>query len=125
MHNEVEMSPLSKTWILDLDGTLVVHNGYKEFGEDVFLDGAKEFLQNIPDEDMIIFLTSRKLEFKERTEAFLRKYSIRWNHIIYEVPYGERILINDRKPSGLDMAHAFSISRNHFQLPFITINENL
>ena len=39
MKEEFVLSPLSKTWILDFDGTLVEHNGYKT-GE----------LKNIPDD---------------------------------------------------------------------------
>ena len=37
---ELVMSTLPKTWILDLDGTLVKHNGYKMDGEDSLLKGA-------------------------------------------------------------------------------------
>ena len=47
---KLTISLLGHTWILDFDGTLVVHNGYKT-GEDKFLPGAKEFLQSIPAED--------------------------------------------------------------------------
>ena len=39
--NEIVMSTLPKTWILDLDGTVVKHNGYKIDGEDTLLSGAK------------------------------------------------------------------------------------
>ena len=51
--------------------------------------------------DMIIFLTSRTDQEKERTENFLKKHHIPYDAIIYNAPYGERILVNDRKPSGL------------------------
>lgn len=106
------LSSLGHTWILDLDGTLVEHNGYKIYGEDKWLSGALEFLKSIPAGDMIVFLTSRKAEFADVTEAFLKKYGIVWEHIIYEAPYGERILLNDRKPSGLQMAYAINEDRN-------------
>lgn len=106
------LSSLGHTWILDLDGTLVEHNGYKIYGEDKWLSGALEFLKSIPAGDMIVFLTSRKVEFANLTEAFLKKYGIVWEHIIYEAPYGERILLNDRKPSGLQMAYAINEDRN-------------
>lgn len=103
---EMTLSHLPKTWVLDLDGTLVVHNGYKLYGKDIWLEGAKEFLLSIPKEDMVIFLTSRTTECAALTEAFLRDGGIRWDHIIYGAPYGERILVNDDKPSGLCMAYA-------------------
>ena len=44
--DEYRLSPLGKTWILDIDGTIVKHNGYKIDGHDTLLLGAKEFLQN-------------------------------------------------------------------------------
>jgi hypothetical protein len=34
---EIRLSPMPKTWILDLDGTLVVHNGPYILGRDVLL----------------------------------------------------------------------------------------
>lgn len=112
MKQTLTLSPLGHTWILDLDGTIVKHNGYRIDGYDSFLDGAEEFLKSIPEGDMIIFITSRKLEYKEITEDFLKKNHIRYDYIIYELPYGERILMNDDKPSGLKMGHVINVIRN-------------
>jgi len=106
------LSPLGHTWLLDLDGTIVKHNGYKTDGHDTLLDGAKEFLSGIPNGDMVVFLTSRTAEYSELTESFLAEHAIRYDHIIYDVPFGERILINDRKPSGLDTAAAVNVERD-------------
>lgn len=108
------LSTLGHTWILDLDGTVVKHNGYKLDGEDEFLEGAKEFLLGLPEKDMIVFLTSRTMDVKEQTETFLRGNGIRFSQIVYGAPYGERILINDDKPSGLCMAHCVNSSRNQW-----------
>ena len=119
------LSGLPHTWVLDLDGTIVVHNGYKMYGEDVFLDGAKEFLCSIPEDDMIVFLTSRKKEYANRTEEFLNKNGIRYNAIVYEAPYGERILVNDNKPSGLKMAYAINSDRDVFMQDEFVIDETL
>ncbi len=109
---KLKLSPLGHTWILDLDGTLVVHNGYKLYGKDIFLKGAKEFLQSISEKDMIIFLTSRSKDYAKITEEFLEENGIEYHHIIYDVPYGERVLINDNKDSGLNMAYAVCVDRN-------------
>ena len=97
---EIEMTALPKTWILDLDGTIVKHNGYKIDGADSLLEGADNLLSQIKENDMVIFVTSRKRDYKEMTERFLDQHGIRYDKIIYEAPYGERILVNDRKPSG-------------------------
>ena len=67
---EIRVSPIPKTWILDLDGTLVVHDGPYIIGKDQFLPGAREFLNSIPDRDMIIFLTARMHRKLERGRRF-------------------------------------------------------
>lgn len=122
---ELEMSSLPKTWILDLDGTIVKHNGYKTDGEDSLLPGAKELLSQIREEDYVIIVTSRELKYKELTEAFLEDNNIRYDHIVYEAPYGERILINDNKPSGLKMAYAIDTERDKVKPITVNINSEL
>lgn len=109
---ELLLSTLGHTWILDLDGTIVKHNGYKIDGKDSFLSGAKEFLDGIPEKDMVVFLTSRADEYKELTIEFLKENHVRYDHIIFNAPYGERILINDDKPSGLNMSIAIAKDRD-------------
>lgn len=106
------LSNLGHTWILDIDGTIVKHNGYKIDGEDTFLPGAEEFLKSIPEKDMVVFLTSRTDKYMEQTISFFEKNGIRYDHIIFNAPYGERILVNDRKPSGLIMSIGVNLDRD-------------
>lgn len=120
-----KVSPLRKTWIFDLDGTLVKHNGYKTDGMDSWLEGAKEFLTHISAEDKIIFLTSRTEAEKALTEQFLAKSQVRYDAIIYDAPYGERILINDCKPSGLITAIAINTKRDEFMPDCFEVDELL
>ncbi len=108
----IEFSPLTKTWILDVDGTIVKHNGYLIDGYDTLLGGVKEFFKTIPDEDKIILLTARKEEYLEDLKKFLKENNLRYDYLLTDMPMGERILVNDRKPSGLDMAFAFNKSRD-------------
>lgn len=119
------VSPLGKTWILDLDGTIVKHNGYKLDGKDSFLPGAEEFLKKLPDTDKIVFLTSRTETERKLTEEFLSDNNIRYDDIIYNAPYGERILVNDEKPSGLKTAIAVNSKRDVFMEDTFEINEEL
>lgn len=119
------LSSLGHTWILDLDGTIVKHNGYKIDGQDTFLDGAEAFLKSLPGQDRIIFLTSREEKWKEPTERFLREHGIRFDCILYDMPYGERILLNDCKPSGLKMGYAVNRERDNFQALKVVIDEDL
>ena len=100
------------TWIFDIDGTICKRLIYKIDGFDTLLPGVKEFFANIPQEDLVIFITSRDESIKDMTESFLTKNEIRFDNIIYNAPYGERILVNDNKPSGLKTAFAICIERN-------------
>lgn len=117
MEDRLILSTLPKTWVFDLDGTIVKHNGYKMDGQDTLLSGAKEYIDGIPEEDKVIIFTSRTDEYKEQTLRFLSENSIRYDEILFNMPMGERIVVNDRKPSGLDMAVAININRDEFALP--------
>lgn len=119
------LSPLNHTWILDMDGTIVKHNGYKLDGEDSFLPGAREFLDSIPEDDMIVILTSRTDNVRGLTLEFLEKNAVRYDEIVFNAPYGERVVVNDKKPSGLDTAVAVNISRDAGDFPEIVIDEKL
>ena len=113
------LSTLPKTWIFDLDGTLVKHNGYKIDGHDTLLDGVKDYIESIPDEDYILILTSRTDEFREMTLSFLQENNIRFNTILFNMPMGERLVVNDRKPSGLETAISISWERDKPIFPMI------
>lgn len=123
--NKLVLSSLGHTWILDLDGTIVKHNGYKIDEKDSLLVGAKEFLDNLPKEDLIIFLTSRTEEQRDFTVRFLEEHKIRYHHIIFNAPYGERIVVNDEKPSGLKMSKAVNLQRDFGNYPVVEINDKL
>ncbi len=123
MENEIILSRLGHTWFFDIDGTVCKHNGYLIDGHDSILPGVKEFFSQIPTDDLVVFVTSRKSKYKELTEAFLIQNSIRFNLIIYDAPYGERIVVNDDKPSGLVMSKAIRLQRNgrlpeHIEIDF-------
>ena len=112
MEETIILSKMPHTWIFDIDGTLVKHNGYRTSEGDTLLDGVKEFLASIPEHDMIILITARPTEYRAITEKFLSENNIRYNHIIFDAPVGERILINDNKPSGLKTAYAIERTRD-------------
>jgi hypothetical protein len=110
-NNTLTLSALAHTWILDFDGSLVKHNGYRN-GTDEWLPGALEFLRSIPADDYILILTARESVFREQTEAFIKAAGIRYNDIKFDIPAGERILLNDEKPSGLRCAYTLSPKRD-------------
>lgn len=113
------LSTLPKTWIFDLDGTLLKHNGYKIDGHDTLLKGVREYFAGIPDQDYILMLTSRTDEYRDMTISFLHDNGIRYDQILFNIPMGERIVVNDRKPSGIDMAFAVNSDRDRPEFPVI------
>lgn len=117
MEQELILSTLPKTWIFDLDGTILKHNGYKLDGKDTVLAGAAEYLQELPTEDRIVIFTSRTEDYRQMTLDFLAEHGIRYDEILFNMPMGERIVVNDRKPSGIDMAVAVNVDRDKFELP--------
>ena len=125
MCDVIRVSPLGKTWLLDIDGTVCKHNGYKIDGKDTLLPGARAFFENLPEGDKVVFLTSRTEDQAGFTEAFLRENGIRYDAILYGMPYGERILINDKKPSGLSTSIAVSTERDVFCKTRFEVDENL
>tara|TARA_Y100000389_G_C17372824_1_gene469964 strand:+ start:570 stop:944 length:375 start_codon:yes stop_codon:yes gene_type:complete len=115
---------LSHTWLIDLDGTIVRHNYYLSNNKDLFLKGVRVFLKKIPKNDVIIFLTSRKKKFKKSTISFLLKNKVRFNSIIFDLPFGERILMNDIKPKNkLKTAISINLKRDSGLSKFQIINE--
>ena len=94
MEKKLRLSTLPKTWIFDLDGTLLRHNAYKLDGQDMVLPGVKEYLAKIPKEDRILILTSRTEEYRDITVQFLKEHQIRYDEILFQMPTGERILVN-------------------------------
>ena len=121
----LEFSPLAKTWVLDVDGTLVKHNGYKIDGCDTLLDGVKEFFETLNPDDKVVLLTARKEEYLPALKDFLAKNNIRYDFLLTDMPMGERILVNDRKPSGLDMSFAINKNRDDVFNVAYKINEEL
>lgn len=115
---------LNHTWLIDLDGTIVKHNYYLSNNKDLFLKGVRVFLKKIPKNDVIIFLTSRKKKFKKSTISFLLKNKVRFNSIIFDLPFGERILMNDIKPKNkLKTAISINLKRDFGLSKFQIINE--
>lgn len=109
--DEIVISKLSHTWLIDVDGTVLKHNGY-QYGTDQLLEGVVDFWQKIPEQDTIILMSARTEEQKEMTLEFFKAKGLRWHQAIFGLPTGERILFNDAKPSGLKMAVAINVTRD-------------
>ena len=72
----------------------------------------KDFFSRISKDDRIIILTARESKYRKETERFLKENNIRFDYIIYDLPVGERIMFNDKKPSGMKTAYAYNLERD-------------
>ena len=70
-------------------------------------------------------MTARKEMFRDQLESFLNDNGIRFDKILYGMPVGERILVNDKKPSGLITAYAVNKERDAPLELNIVIDETL
>ncbi len=109
--NEKELSTLSKTWIFDLDGTLVEHNGYKS--TERILPGVVDFFaNNVADEDVVVLMTARTKPQALSAIKVLKDNDLKYDLLISELPHGERIIFNDKKGSGLETCHSINLNRD-------------
>lgn len=102
---------LGHTWFIDLDGTILKHNGYLN-DNDELLPGVKELWDAIPAGDYIIITTGRSEDYQASSLTFLKNNGLRYNHAIFGLPLGERIVVNDPKPGGLQTAIAWNVERD-------------
>ena len=101
----------AKTWFIDLDGVLAMHNQYKS-GNDELIEGSREALSQISKKDIVIITTARPYKYKKDTIAILKKNDIRFDSILFGLNSGLRVLINDKKPTGQITARAINLKRN-------------
>lgn len=99
------------TWFLDLDGTVLKHNGILDVPDEL-LPGTREFWESIPSTDVIIITTARPSSLADQTLRFLDENDLRYDLAIFDLPVGERIVVNDIKPRGLKTAVAVNLNRD-------------
>ena len=76
------------------------------------LPGVVELWDMIPRDDVIVITTAREDNVRDATLLFLKDSGIRYDHILFGLPIGERIVVNDDKPEGLLTAIAWNVKRN-------------
>jgi len=107
-----------KTIFLDIDGCILKHHSgiRKDLGfGPVLLEGVLETLQDWDSKGyMIILTTGRRESEREITEQHLKRCGVFYDMLIMGLPRGQRVVINDIKPSypNEPTAHCINIERN-------------
>lgn len=106
------MEKLNKTFFIDIDGTILKHRSNQEIdeminelGEDSYIkeepiNDAVEFVNKIPDTDLVILTTARHERHRRHTMLALANNGVKYSKIIFDMAAGPRVLINDIKPIG-------------------------
>ena len=106
------MESLSKTWFVDVDGTIIKHSTNEELDEMIFkfkdksylaekpIASAIEFFKNRPKRDRIVIATAREKRHIEHTLKVLRHHGMPFDDYVFELGAGPRIVVNDIKPPG-------------------------
>ncbi len=112
----MSLDPRPKSLFLDLDGTLLEHPGSLSAiltSPHRVLPGVMTKLNKWNAQGHRIILTTGRPESMRRfTEEQLQVLGIFYDQLVMGITGGERVLINDRKPSGQDTAKAINIDRN-------------
>lgn len=109
-----------KTFFIDIDGTIIAHpeegkldkiseiDGYVE----ELLPSAKEFFESLKENDIVIFTTGRREKHRKLTERTLKYHNIKYKHLIMDLPWGQRYLINDTTNMFYQKAIAINLLRD-------------
>jgi len=108
---------MKKTIFLDIDGCIFKHKGNLStqiLEPEELLPGVLEKINKWDaDGHKIILVTGRKESLRSFTEKQLLKHGIYYDDLIMGVNRGERIIINDKKPTNdMTVARAIQIPRN-------------
>ena len=112
---EYSKKKMNKTWFIDIDGVIFPHNAYLNLDQteiETPLPGVTDFFRYLDPADQVVLVTARSKKYELFTKNSLEINNIRYNQIIFELPTGPRIIINDMKESGLKTAFAINVKRN-------------
>ena len=99
-----------KTIIIDVDGVIFQHGNW--WADTPSLPGIKEAFHEWERKGYcIVIMTARPECMRPELEERLKKNHLFWNHLVMGVSSGERVVINDAKPSGR-CASAHAVERN-------------
>ena len=107
----------NKTIFCDIDGTLIQHVPPDQSSLPTFkatpLPNAVDSILDWNKKGYVIILTTgRKESQRELTVKQLQEIGIFYDQLVMGLGRGERVIINDRKYTGEEMARAVNVDRN-------------
>ncbi len=93
------------------------YGGFAAGGEGIF------YVDSVRRQNRDFHLPHRGIQ--EMRLQFLKEHAIRYDEILFHMPVGERIIVNDRKPFGLKTAVAVNVYRSDFKHPAIRRDKEL
>lgn len=107
---------MSKTIFIDIDGTLIKHQGSLEkciYGPVETIQYTEEKIQDwMLAGHRVIITTARPESTRKQTIKTLEECRIMYDMLIMGLPHGPRVVINDAKPNIGEMAVGITIKRN-------------
>lgn len=105
-----------RTWLIDIDGCIFVHRDdgpvSQWYGQQALLPGVAQKLARLEAQgDRIILVTGRPESIRALTVAQLQHFGVIYHQLVMDATGGERILVNDAKPSG-SACRAIELERN-------------
>jgi hypothetical protein len=105
-----------KTIFIDIDGTILKHNGDLSAQiktQAVLLPGVLDAINDWNRKGYhIVLTTGRKECMRNITERDLLSNGVFYDQLVMGLPRGERIIINDSKPDSEITTRAFTVNRN-------------
>lgn len=117
MTNKLKGYLTMKTIFIDIDGTILRHNG--DLSKQILTtpEVLPEVLEKFNEWNRkgyyIVLTTGRKECMREMTIKALLSSGVFYDQLVMGLPRGERVLINDSKPDMNNTASAFVVGRNN------------
>ena len=110
------MNNSQKTFFVDIDGTLLKHQGNLHniitAAPEILPYVLEKFIEWRRDGHYIVLTTARAEGTRLATEHQLAKCGIFYDQLVMGLTNGQRILINDNNPDGLPTAIAHAVTRD-------------
>ena len=110
------------TLFVDLDGTLVFNSAQyttPRWGESDGIQANIDVVNHLYDSGKVhvVITTARKESYRDATYAQLDRLGVQFHSVVFDLPHGKRIVVNDYAPSNpFKSAEAINIKRNSSDL---------